>query len=247
MAKQYYRNLFRNPAVIAVFAVLAAYSAIPYFYRDFLRFTCLPVDCGVKIPLFDANYWTFFSDSSATFMTIPLFAAYLLSNQAFFQKESVIVRFPSKYAYWINRIAFLLADAAIFTAFLYVLLTARMAFFSVRGLSENMVGLLLCFPLNITGFFAFGLIYQFVFTLTHRSPAAFFSAYAFVVYDYFADHLGWPGTYVVAAFSVWPDRHLTLLLNLCGMVFALTLLILLTVGLFVKRDCLIPRENKDAV
>lgn len=246
MSRQYYKTMFHTPAVIVILLMLAAYSLIPCFNKDILKLTYPLVSSTQNIPFFNANYWSFFSISVVTLVLTPLYAIFSQSNCAFFQKESIITRFDNYLSYWKYKMIYLLTDTAIFVLFLYLLILLRLLFFKQSAeFTGNLLNLLVCFPLNITGFLVFGAISQFIYALTGNNALSFFTAYLLAAYDFFADHMGWVGIYIKRSLFVWPNYYSKNLINLIIMVVTLTTFILLFVCFLSSRDCLTPKENKD--
>lgn len=248
MFMHYYKSMFRSPSVVAALATLFVYVSLPFISGNalkFIGFTAITV--AEKISLFQMNYSSFFFNYPAICIIIPMYALYVQYNRAHFQKESVIVRFDDRYLYWKRRIFCLLIDTVIFVLFIHLLLVLRLFLFSDSlEILKYALSYLLVIPLNIVGLLLFGLIFQFVHAITGKSAASFFSAYALAIYDFAAHQIDSPSIFVDRAFSFHIDYYNTNLMNMLIMLIALSVLILVFVFILVKRDYLIPKENKDA-
>lgn len=247
MLKKYYKSMFHSPLILAIFFILLILSLLVLFPRSGMAAFLLGTNKS-QATRFDRFYISFFNLNCASVLLFPLYALYCQYNRIFFQKESVIVRFDDHYLYWKRKIIFLAIDTVIFVLFIHLLIILRFLIFNEsKALLDSILCYSLIIPLNIMGFLTFGLTFQFTFAFTGNTAVSFLFSYIFIIYDVAAYNSGWPVTiYPVRTIGIVPENYSANIINLFIMLIALTVLIAVCVSVLAKKDCLIPKEKKDA-
>lgn len=246
MIKNYYKLMFHRPSVFLVLVILIIYALFPFFIKNFFVYTSPALSMGEKTTLLNANYWSYFWYPAITTLIIPMYAIFSQYSRIIFEKESVISRFDNYYTYCKNRFLLLIADTAIFVIYIHLILLIR--FFILGGIINSaidIISILLCIILNILGFFTFGLIFQLVDNITGNAVIGFFLSYAFVLYDFFSDRMGWQPSYIGRSLSIWPNNISANIMNICIMLLILLIIITIAISVMLHKDNLIPMEKKD--
>lgn len=238
--------MFRRPAVFLVLGILLLYSLCPLVIPGF--YISVSPGLGTQTPtLFEANYWSYFYSNVNTALLFPLYTIYAQTSFVFFEKESVITRFRNVYLYWKAKLLFLLADTFAFVLYIHIILTVR---FAVSGganeLAAQAGNILLCVVLNTLGMFSFSAIFQFMQAFTGNSAVSFCFSFLFVIYGYIADCVGLRPSFIGRALSIYPEHTSDNLVNLCIVLFFLTIIVTGSICILANRDYLIPRVKKDA-